>query len=91
LSENNLIREFFVYLTLIKEGHLFKDKAAIIFYMLCAPLRYLLKTIGRSYNQRLIREVAIKNSDGLFFCGRSFTSCKAVSSFYEKDIKHYLD
>jgi len=91
LNKNNLIREFFVYLTLIKEGVFLKDKAAIILYMLCAPLRYLSKKIGKIHAQRLIKEVSIKNSDGLFSCGRSFTSCKAASSFYEKNIKQYFD
>ena len=91
MNKNNLIREILIYIHLIREGRFLRDKAAIVLYLLYAPFRYFLKRKGKRYNYKLVFDVTIKNRDGLFFCGRSFTSCKAVSTFYEKGIRRYFD
>jgi FkbM family methyltransferase len=91
LSKNNLIREILIYIHLIREGRFLRDKASIVLYLLYAPFRYFLKRKGKRCSYKLIFDVTIKNKDGLFFCGQSFTSCKAVSTFYEKNLRRYFD
>ncbi|MDY6950128.1 MAG: FkbM family methyltransferase [Thermodesulfobacteriota bacterium] len=88
---NSIIRECLIYIALMGQGHFLKDRAVIVVYMLLAPWRYLFKMTGKQYRHSLLRPVTLKNADGLFFCGRSFTSCKAVSWFYEKDMREHVD
>lgn len=75
------------YLRLIAEGYDFKVKLVVMVYLLCAPIRLISKVLGISFHRQYIRDVKIKNSDGVFLCGRSFISSRNVCTATEKDLR----
>lgn len=68
-------------ISIIGSGYLLKDKFTLLIYFLLWPLR---RTFLK--NIKLIREVIVKNKEGLFFCGTEFAAVSCVNPFFEKDL-----
>ena len=64
-----------------------KDKIAIASYGFC----FLLNRLGNRKFHKLIFNVTLKNSDGIFFCGKNIFSVWCGSSFHESKMKKYFD
>ncbi|UCD31127.1 MAG: FkbM family methyltransferase [Desulfobacterales bacterium] len=93
-TKDNLIfrisYELYVYFILILQGYTLKDKLIIIIYFLTFPFRFLNKLIQKDYDRTFTYNVTIKNKDGLFFCDKSFNTCRIVSRHHERDIEEYF-
>lgn len=63
---------------MINEGLTIKDKLAIIRYFITG-------------NKKLVRQVTIKNKDGIFYCGNNMGNVWVASSFHEPYLQEYFN
>jgi FkbM family methyltransferase len=75
------------YFGLVKEGRFLKDKVTIAIY----AFNFLLNRLSNHKTHALLFDVTLKNSDGIFFCGKNIFSVWTGSSFYESELRKYFD
>lgn len=69
-------------LSIIKSGHLLKDKLVLLLYFMVWPLR---RTIIK--NMKLITKVIVKNSDGIFYCDKDFSAVDCIDPHFEENLR----
>ena len=82
--------ELLEYGHLIKEGKTIRDKLITTLYGLSAGMRWFKKRRSIEYARNYWRPVTLKNADGIFYCGRSFSVSRILSSFYERKMNGYF-
>lgn len=72
--------------SIIKSGYSLKDKLALIIYFMSWPLR-----ITFLKNMKTIKDITVKNSDGIFFCGNNISSVGSVNPLIEINLRKYFN
>ncbi len=87
-----LIKEFLFHLKnsfiVINEGARIKDKIIMIIYYITHILNFLFLT---SPNNKLLKNISIKNSHGLFISCNNRWSVQSLSSAFEPETKNSID
>jgi FkbM family methyltransferase len=83
----DLIDQFKRYGTLFWEASRTKDKLLILGYIFCSPIRVCCKLLGFKPSRRYLARLTIRNTDGLFDCGRSYISSRVVTTDSERELR----
>ena len=85
----NLIKERIeIFFVLMKEGYRLRDKIIIFAYHLKAPVHLFNYLTGKKNSRKLLGNVFIKNDNGLFFCGKNFSSVFGAISTCEPEVRN---
>lgn len=90
IKANRIKTEVLEYSHLVKEGYTLEDKLTIVRYIMSAGNRLIKRLRNIDYERNYAKPVTLKNDDGIFFCGKSFSVSRILSSFYERDISGHF-